>query len=76
MAILEILQYPDHRLNTPAKRVEKLDASGARFAQLEAIERGLADLLNHIEQQHANGAQVAVVPQMDGLQRDIMKKSL
>ncbi len=27
MAILEILQYPDHRLNTPAKRVEKLDAS-------------------------------------------------
>ena len=53
--------------------VEKLDASGARFAQLEAIERGLADLLNHIEQQHANNAQPTVVPQMDGLQRDIMR---
>ena len=26
MAILEILQYPDPRLNTPALRVEKLDA--------------------------------------------------
>lgn len=26
MAILEILQYPDHRLNMPAQRVEKLDA--------------------------------------------------
>jgi peptide deformylase len=27
MAILEILQYPDPRLNTPAQRVEKLDAA-------------------------------------------------
>ena len=26
MAILEILQYPDPRLNTPARRVEKIDA--------------------------------------------------
>src|ERR1700748_2842137 len=26
MAILEILQYPDPRLNTPAQRVEKIDA--------------------------------------------------
>ncbi len=26
MAILEILQYPDSRLNTPARRVEKIDA--------------------------------------------------
>ena len=26
MAILEILQYPDIRLNTPANRVEKIDA--------------------------------------------------
>lgn len=26
MAILEILQYPDSRLNTPAQRVEKIDA--------------------------------------------------
>ncbi|MEO5740125.1 MAG: peptide deformylase [Vicinamibacterales bacterium] len=27
MAILEILQYPDLRLSTPAQRVEKIDAS-------------------------------------------------
>ncbi len=27
MAILDILQYPDLRLNTPAERVEKLDAA-------------------------------------------------
>jgi peptide deformylase len=27
MAILEILQYPDPRLGTPAKRVEKIDAA-------------------------------------------------
>ncbi len=27
MAILDILQYPDERLNVPAQRVEKIDAS-------------------------------------------------
>ena len=27
MAILEILQYPDARLNHPAQRVEKIDAA-------------------------------------------------
>src|ERR1051326_828280 len=27
MAILEILQYPDARLSTPAQRVEKIDAA-------------------------------------------------
>jgi peptide deformylase len=27
MAILEILQYPDNRLNTPAQRVERIDAA-------------------------------------------------
>src|ERR1044072_7628840 len=31
MAILEILQYPDSRLNTPAERVEKLDAATRRL---------------------------------------------
>ncbi len=31
MAILEILQYPDSRLNTPAERVEKIDASTRRL---------------------------------------------
>ena len=34
-----------------AKLVEKLDASDARVNQLEAIERGLAELLIHIEHQ-------------------------
>ncbi len=31
MAILEILQYPDPRLNTPAERVEKIDAATRRL---------------------------------------------
>ena len=31
MAILEILQYPDPRLTTPALRVEKIDASTRRL---------------------------------------------
>jgi localization factor PodJL len=55
-----------------AQLVEKLDASGARFSQLEAIERGLADLLAHIEHQRAADAQAAA-PQIDGLQRDVMR---
>jgi peptide deformylase len=31
MAILEILQYPDSRLNTPAQRVEKIDVATRRL---------------------------------------------
>ncbi len=34
-----------------ATLVEKLDASDARLGQIEAIERGLAELLIHVEQQ-------------------------
>jgi peptide deformylase len=33
MAILEILQYPDSRLNTPAQRVEKIDAATRRLIE-------------------------------------------
>ena len=33
MAILEILQYPDARLNTPAKRVEKIDAATRKLIE-------------------------------------------
>jgi peptide deformylase len=33
MAILEILQYPDPRLNTPAKRVEKIDAATRKLIE-------------------------------------------
>jgi localization factor PodJL len=52
-----------------AQLLEKLDASGARFSQLEAIERGLGDLVAHLEsQQHA-----PVAPQMEGLQRDLVR---
>jgi localization factor PodJL len=54
------------------KLVEKLDASGARFSQLEAIERGLADLLIHLESGAATrGAGAAV--DVQGLQRDIAR---
>ncbi len=37
-----------------AKLVERLDASDARFSHLEAIERGLTDLLVHIEDLRTN----------------------
>ncbi len=33
MALLEILQYPDQRLSTPAKRVEKIDASTRKLIE-------------------------------------------
>ena len=33
MAILEILQYPDARLNIPAKRVEKIDAAARKLIE-------------------------------------------
>ena len=52
--------------------MEKLDATDARIGQLEAIERGLADLLIHIENQRSAGA-AAVAPQVDGLQRDLAR---
>ncbi|MEA2986196.1 MAG: localization factor PodJL [Alphaproteobacteria bacterium] len=58
--------------NRIAGLVEKFDASGARISQLEAVERGLADLLMHIENQRSAGA-AAVAPQVDGLQRDLAR---
>ena len=33
MAILEILQYPDPRLNTPAERVEKIDPATKKLVE-------------------------------------------
>ena len=33
MAILEILQYPDPRLNLPAQRVEKIDAATRKLIE-------------------------------------------
>jgi localization factor PodJL len=56
-----------------AKLVEKLDVSDARISQLEAIERGLAELLIHLENQRvpqpAQGA--AALPEVDALHRDV-----
>ena len=56
-----------------AKLVEKLDASDARVSQLEAIERGLAELLIHIEHQRsAPDAQAASAGfEIDALSRDL-----
>jgi localization factor PodJL len=58
------------------KLVEKLDASDSRLAHLEAIERGLADLLVHIEEMRAGrGADTAVAgnPAVDVLKQDIAR---
>jgi localization factor PodJL len=56
-----------------AKLVEKLDASNARVTQLEAIERGLAELLIHIEHQRSSpDAQAASAGlEIDALSRDL-----
>ncbi len=58
------------------KLAEKLDASGARFSQLESIERGLADLLVHMEAPRTDGAATGAAEapaNVDGLQRDLVR---
>ncbi len=45
-----------------AKLVEKLDASEGRLGHLEAIERGMAELLVHLESLRANAASAALRP--------------
>jgi localization factor PodJL len=59
------------------KLVEKLDASDSRLGHLEGIERGLADLLVHIENMWANkdagGLREQGSPQVDGLKHDIAR---
>ena len=57
-----------------AKLVEKLDASDARLNHLEAIERGLAELLIHLEHQrvpHLARASAGPVLEVDTLHRDL-----
>jgi len=58
-----------------AKLVEKLDSSDARLNQLEAIERGLADLLIHLEQRRTDRARRETVrrPEVDLLKRDVQR---
>jgi localization factor PodJL len=55
------------------KLVEKLDASDSRLGHLEAIERGLADLLVHIENKNAGGLRAQGAPEVDGLKQDIAR---
>ncbi|HEY4855082.1 MAG TPA: hypothetical protein VIH98_00195 [Xanthobacteraceae bacterium] len=56
-----------------AKLVEKLDASDARLNHLEAIERGLAELLIHFEHQRLPSLTRAEnsPPEVEGLTRDL-----
>lgn len=59
------------------KLVERLDASDSRLGHLEAIERGLADLLMHIEDMRANkgaeGPRADSAPAVDALKSDIAR---
>jgi localization factor PodJL len=57
-----------------AKLVETLDASGSRFSHLEALERGLADLLVHLEEQRARGGALRAAandPATESLKREL-----
>jgi localization factor PodJL len=58
------------------KLVEKLDASDSRLNHLEAIERGLAELLIHLEHQRlpqAVRSAAAAPPLVDVLKRDVAR---
>ncbi len=56
------------------KLVEKLDASESRLGQLEAIERGLSDLLVHIESgKQGSGLRAETPPAVDELKHDIAR---
>ena len=59
-----------------AKLVEKLDASGARLNHLDSIERGLTDVLVHLEQQRSRAAAApppapAPDPTVESIKRDM-----
>ncbi len=53
--------------------VEKLDASDTRIGHLEALERGLADLLMHVEANKGNSLRDDNSPGVDGLKHDIAR---
>ena len=59
------------------KLMERLDASDSRLGHLEAIERGLADLLVHVENMHANkeagGPRAESEPSVDALKNNIAR---
>jgi localization factor PodJL len=56
-----------------AMLVQKLDASDSRLGHLEAIERGLADLLVHIEDIKASKGATGEVPAVDTLKSEIVR---
>jgi localization factor PodJL len=57
-----------------AQLMKRLDASDARFINLEAVERGLTDLLVHLEQMRGTGtplAPAAPAPVVEAIERDV-----
>jgi localization factor PodJL len=57
-----------------AQLIKRLDASDARFGNLAAVERGIADLLVHIDQiRGGNGVVAAAMPRkpVDAIERDV-----
>jgi localization factor PodJL len=58
-----------------AQLIKRLDASDAKLGNLEAIERGLADLLVHINDVRSHGGAVASAspppPAVDAIKRDV-----
>jgi localization factor PodJL len=53
--------------------VEKLDASDSRLGHLEALERGLADLLMHVEANKDSGPRADPSPGVNDLKNDIAR---
>ncbi|HEY1312146.1 MAG TPA: hypothetical protein VGF02_14465, partial [Pseudolabrys sp.] len=53
--------------------VEKLDVSDSRLGHLEALERGLADLLVHIEANKDSGPRAETSPGVNDLKHDIAR---
>jgi localization factor PodJL len=65
----------DHLENRIVKLMERIDASSSRLDKLDAIERGLADLLVHIEELRANRKSTAIRAEalgIDSLTQDIV----
>jgi localization factor PodJL len=54
-----------------ARLVEKLDASGARLGHIETLERGLADVLVHLEAQRSRGMLGGSDIPIESLKRDL-----
>src|SRR5665647_2292055 len=66
-----------HLENQIVALVQRLDASDSRLGHLEAVERGLADLLVHIEEMRANkssgGLRAEQSPVVDELKHDMAR---